>query len=95
MTMMILDGDQLINHSELDFFLKGNTALENTGGQKPYKWVPDGGWKDLQKLVSISEVFKNIIYDLENNGKDWKNWYDTEKPEVEELPTGYSKLTTF
>ena len=50
---------------------------------------------EAQKLVSISEVFKNIIYDLENNGKDWKNWYDTEKPEVEELPTGYSKLTTF
>lgn len=28
MTIQILDGDKLINHPELDFFLKGNTALE-------------------------------------------------------------------
>ena len=28
MTISILEGDKLLNHTELDFFLKGNTALE-------------------------------------------------------------------
>jgi dynein heavy chain len=28
MTIMIQDGEKLINHMELDFFLKGNTSLE-------------------------------------------------------------------
>jgi hypothetical protein len=32
---------------------------------------------------------------LENNEKDWKRWYDYEKPEVEELPAGYTKLSAF
>jgi hypothetical protein len=29
MTMMILDGDGNVNHKELDFFLKGNTSLDD------------------------------------------------------------------
>ena len=28
MTLMIMDGENELNHIELDFFLKGNTALE-------------------------------------------------------------------
>lgn len=47
MTIQILDGDKLINHSELDFFLKGNTSLEELSEKKPFDWVPDAGWKDL------------------------------------------------
>jgi hypothetical protein len=31
----------------LEFFLKGNTSLEGVSRQKPFKWIPDQGWKDL------------------------------------------------
>jgi hypothetical protein len=44
--------------------LKGNQALSEVDKQKPYKWLLDQGWKDLQKLVTISDVYKNLIEDL-------------------------------
>lgn len=50
MTFMIKDGEKDLNNKELDFFLKGNTSLEQVQKAKPYKWVPDVGWKDLQML---------------------------------------------
>jgi len=31
--------------------------------------------------VTIGEEFKNLIEDLEGSEKEWKKWYDFEKPE--------------
>ncbi len=45
MTISIQDGENLLNRTELDFFLKGNTSLEQVQRQRPYKWVPEAGWK--------------------------------------------------
>jgi dynein heavy chain len=69
--------------------------LDQISRPKPYKWVPDQGWKDLQKLVTIGEEFKNLIEDLEGSEKEWKKWYDFEKPEGEDLPQNYTKLNAF
>jgi dynein heavy chain len=41
MTIQILDGEKLVNRKELDFFLKGNTSLDEVENPKPYPWVPD------------------------------------------------------
>jgi len=38
--------------------------------------MPDEGWKDLQKLVHIGEEYRTLLDDLENNGADFKKWYD-------------------
>jgi len=67
MTIMIKDEEKELNQKELDFFLKGNTSLDQISRPKPYKWVPDQGWKDVQKLVTIGDEFKNLIEDLEGN----------------------------
>lgn len=83
MTIMIKDEEKELNQKELDFFLKGNTSLDQVQKPRPYKWVPEQGWKDMQKLVTIGEEFKNLIEDLERNERDWKKWYDLEKPETE------------
>jgi dynein heavy chain len=80
---MIKDEEKELNQKELDFFLKGNTSLDQVQKPRPYKWVPEQGWKDMQKLVTIGEEFKNLIEDLERNERDWKKWYDLEKPETE------------
>jgi len=42
-----------LNRAELDFFLKGNQSLSEVSNPKPYKWVPEQGWRDLQKLVTV------------------------------------------
>ena len=46
--------------------------------------------------MHVGEEFRTLIDDLENNGADFKKWYDQEKPETgEELPMKYQKLTSF
>ena len=94
MTIMILDDENNLNKTELDFFLKGNTSLEVISRPKPYKWVTDQGWKDMHKLITIGDEYKRLIEDLENDEAMFKAWYDLEKPEQEDLPK-YNKLTAF
>jgi dynein heavy chain len=60
-----MDGDSELNKTELDFFLKGNTSLEQVSRSNPYKWLSNNGWKDMQRLVTIGESFKQIIDDVE------------------------------
>jgi dynein heavy chain len=96
MTCMILDEAGELNHEEQEFFLKGNTSLEEISRKKPYGWMSANGWKDLQKLQSLGDKWKNIIDDVEHNGKQWFAWYNRENPEDYDLPNGYSKdLTKF
>jgi dynein heavy chain len=64
MTIQILDGDHLLDKRELDFFLKGNTSLDEVDTPPPATWISISGWKDIQTLVNINEVFKNFINDL-------------------------------
>jgi hypothetical protein len=37
----------LIDKKELDFFLKGNTSLDDVDEPPPAPWISIGGWKDL------------------------------------------------
>jgi len=41
----------LIDKKELDFFLKGNTSLDDCEDPVPAPWISIGGWKDIQSLV--------------------------------------------
>jgi dynein heavy chain len=47
MITMIMDGANILNKIELDFFLKGNTSLDDVERRKPYAWISDNGWKDI------------------------------------------------
>lgn len=55
MTIMIIEEELELNRSELDFFLKGNQSLSEVDSPKPYKWIFEQGWKDIQKLGSIGD----------------------------------------
>lgn len=46
-------------------------------------------------MVTIGEVYKDLITDLERNEADWQKWYNLEKPELQELPRNLAKLTSF
>jgi dynein heavy chain, axonemal len=94
MTINIMDGDGQINHKELDFFLKGNTSLDDVEESAPASWISHAGWKDLTKLPECCEIFKNFVNDFKENLPLFKEWYDLEKPENEELPL-YNKISTF
>ena len=50
MVTMIMDGSDELNKIELDFFLNGNVSLDAVESKKPYVWISENGWKDMQRL---------------------------------------------
>jgi len=90
MTTMIMDGDEVLNKPELDFFLKGNTSLDEVE-PKPFRWLTNNGWKDAVKLDSMGGVWEGFLETIKKNEKAWKDWYDLEAPEMSPMPCGFDK----
>jgi len=84
-----MEGDKDLNFEELDFFLKGNTSLEQVEA-KPFAWMSQNSWKDAKRLADLGGVWKNLLDDIKENEKVWKRWQDLEQPESETIPCGYS-----
>jgi dynein heavy chain len=91
MVTMIMDGDDNLNQVELDFFLKGNTSLDAVESKKPYDWLTDNSWKDIQRLDGLNESWVGFIDNLKKSPAEWRQWYDQEAPEQCEIPCEYSK----
>lgn len=91
MVTMIMNGDDVLNHDELDFFLKGNTSLDAVESKKPYDWITDNSWKDMQKLDGLNDSWVGFIDNLKKFPKEWREWYDHETPELIDIPCEYSK----
>ena len=108
MCTTLMDGSGQLNREELDFFLKGNLSLDRVERAKPADWVPDSGWKDMQRLVALGKEVKAggggkgagalsaFIDELESHLLSWKDWYDLERPEDAAMPNGLKgRLTAF
>jgi len=73
MTIKIMEADGNVKQDELDFFLKGNIALEKSSRQKPFPWLPYQGWEDIIRLCSVTpEVFGSLADDIERNETAWR-----------------------
>lgn len=90
--IMKYDGD--LDPHEMDFFLKGNTSLDQVKRKKTQKWISESGWKDLQKLVEMHPRWANLCNDVVEHDHQWKLWYDNERPEDMKFPDGYSDWTS-
>jgi len=91
MSTKLQDAEGLLAGDQLDFFVKGNQSLEAVSKAKPHSWIPEQGWKDLQRLVEVcGDVFGKLADDVSANAAEWKAWYDLEAPESSALPMGYS-----
>jgi dynein heavy chain len=91
MTTMIMAQEGELIFKEFDFLLKGNPSLDKITQPKPYDWVTETGWKDLQLLQNLDPVFKNIVKELCSEEGPWKSWYDEEAPESAPIPGSYSE----
>nr|XP_026487863.1 dynein heavy chain 8, axonemal-like [Vanessa tameamea] len=86
---------EYISYDEFQTFIKGGAALDlNACPPKPFKWVTDMSWLNLVQLSGLRQ-FTNILDQVTNNEKGWKNWFDKEAPEDEPLPDGYNSLDVF
>uniref|UniRef100_A0A1I8GN74 Dynein heavy chain 10, axonemal n=1 Tax=Macrostomum lignano TaxID=282301 RepID=A0A1I8GN74_9PLAT len=90
-----LDRERL-KQTELEFFIKGNIALEKAERKKPNKWMPEEGWQDVVALAQrFPEQFGEILDDIEQHDRDWKHWYDGESPEAAQYPLKYKDYSDF
>ena len=94
MVLMIMEGEGKLNRKELDFFLKGNTKLEDSNAGRIVPWITDSNSKDIENLVEVSEIWKNFSTDLRDREPEWRVWFDREDPEQHPLPSPYDKLVT-
>jgi dynein heavy chain len=86
----------LLKPSEFQVFIKGGAALDlNSVEPKAKKWITDMTWLNLVELSKLAH-FSQILRQIANNDKPWKAWFDTDAPEEEQFPEGYSNvLDTF
>lgn len=91
MITMIMDGDNVLNKIELDFFLKGNTSLDEVERRKPYAWITDNGWKDMQKLDTLGDSWNGLVHSIESSHDAWKDFYDLAAPEINTIPGGFNE----
>ncbi|XP_047141246.1 dynein axonemal heavy chain 10 isoform X1 [Hydra vulgaris] len=95
MAIKILQADKKLPQEELDFFIKGNIALEKTSQKKPFQWLSDQGWEDIIKLSTVSHyVFSTLPEDISQNEKLWSEWNNNDSPETCALPLKYNEILT-
>lgn len=77
-----------VSTPELDFFIKGNIALETNADEiNPISWLTPQNWKDIVKLSKdFPDIFSNLDDHIIKNSNDWKNWYDLDMPESSDSP---------
>ena len=96
LSLNIMEGEGNLVRPELDFFLKGNLALDSAEKKKPFDWIPNQGWKDLLLLERIVEPCEGLSDAVDKNEEEWKSWFDLEAPEDAPFPMGLTgKLSEF
>jgi hypothetical protein len=59
-----------LNKAEFDFFLKGNTSLDEVE-QKPHAWISPNGWKDACRTASLGDAWDGFVESLKKDGAEW------------------------
>ncbi|XP_055923365.1 dynein axonemal heavy chain 5 isoform X2 [Eupeodes corollae] len=78
-----------ITHEEFMAFIKGGASLDlNAVAPKPFRWILDITWLNLVEISKL-DTFLNVLQIIESSEKEWRAWYEAEKPEMEDIPCGY------
>ncbi|XP_014262519.1 dynein heavy chain 10, axonemal-like [Cimex lectularius] len=84
-----------VTQKQVDFFIKGNVAIEKSTVKQPYPWITNQGWNDILKLTDeFSSTFGTLLKQLDSAPQQWKVWYDLDNPEGVDMPNGYGNNFT-
>ena len=92
MTVMIMEESGKFNDSLTplyDFFLKGNTDLEDPSTAGKPSWISAKGWKDLYRLKTLTPLFSYFSESLGLHEMEWRDWAESQSPEDSPLPEGF------
>lgn len=84
-----------ITRNQFEYFIKGGASIDlNSIRVKPFEWITDICWMNLNLLQTI-HPFNEILFMIENNEIRWKKWYEKNNPEKEKMPDGLDQLEVF
>jgi dynein heavy chain len=96
LTTAIMSGEGELNRTELNFFLKGDTSLDDPKRRCPNDWLSKGNWKDIIKVDELGGGFAGLVDSVVEDELAWRAWYDLGVPEEHPFPHGFSsELNSF
>jgi len=92
-TLKILVVAKRLDQGDVNLLLRGGAALDiNSVRKKPFQWMPDQTWLNVIELSSRVGFFRSLPEDLVRNEAPWKLWFESNMPEVEEIPDFEARL---
>jgi dynein heavy chain len=87
MTLRILQSENKIIAEELNFLLVGGTVLDKDKQPKNpgSDFIDELAWDNLTELEQLS-VFQGLASGMDQNIREWKQWFMSSAPEDEMLP---------
>lgn len=71
----------VVSQKQLDFFIKGSTALGKSAKSNPTKWLPLTGWEDILKLANdFPDKFEQLPEQLRDYEDEWRKVNELKDP---------------
>ncbi|CAH1099407.1 unnamed protein product, partial [Psylliodes chrysocephalus] len=92
MTYKLEQNEERISQAEIDFFIKGSVSLEKSDVECPATWIITQNWENIVKLAAdFPGSFIELPDQIRENLDSWHEWFDSDQPESDEFPCGYSE----
>ncbi len=91
----IMESKGLIVQDEFDFFTMGPGLIDRAlqPGNPVSDWLPLAGWDCVTEMDKNCPGLSGLVAAFQQNGREWKAWYLSSKPEIEAMPGDWCNKT--
>jgi dynein heavy chain len=92
----IMESAGKLPQEEFDYFGMGPGLIDRAmQPPNPAKdWLPEVAWDNITEMDTKVSGLSGIVASIQQNARDWKNWYLSGNPENEPMPGDWSTKTT-